>query len=124
LDAGVVVDWPQNLTVGCQARLDDFCTVRFVYHRETGWLRASRRTVCRQQPINYILIIVGVVASILAIGIALLLAWKIYVTMHDRREYASFEQEYKKARSKSIDNPLYRNVVTKYQNPTFMAASD
>lgn len=44
------------------------------------------------------LIVLGVVIGILVIGILVLLAWKAVVTVHDRREFERFQQEFKKAR--------------------------
>ena len=36
---------------------------------------------------------VGVVAGIVLIGLALLLIWKLLMIIHDRREFAKFEKE-------------------------------
>lgn len=38
-------------------------------------------------------IILGVIAAIVLIGLALLLLWKMVTTIHDRREFARFEKE-------------------------------
>lgn len=35
----------------------------------------------------------GVIGAIVAVGLALLLMWKVLTTIHDRREYAQFEKE-------------------------------
>jgi Integrin beta cytoplasmic domain len=40
-------------------------------------------------------IIIGVVTGILAVGLTVLLTWKVIVTLHDQREYARFEEERK-----------------------------
>jgi protocadherin alpha len=50
------------------------------------------------KPVDILLIIVGVIVGILAVGITLLFTWKAFVTIHDRREFARFEEEAKKAR--------------------------
>jgi len=42
----------------------------------------------------YILgIVLGVIGAIVLIGLALLLLWKLLTTIHDRREFAKFENE-------------------------------
>ena len=38
-------------------------------------------------------IILGVIAAIVLIGMAMLLLWKLLTTIHDRREFARFEKE-------------------------------
>ena len=43
-------------------------------------------------------IVLGVVISILVVGLLALLAWKTVVTVHDRREFARFQEEFKRSR--------------------------
>jgi integrin beta 1 len=38
-------------------------------------------------------IVLGVIAAIVLIGMAMLLLWKLLTTIHDRREFARFEKE-------------------------------
>ena len=38
-------------------------------------------------------IVLGVIGAIVAIGLALILMWKVFTTIHDRREFARFEEE-------------------------------
>lgn len=38
-------------------------------------------------------IVLGVIAAIVLIGMAVLLLWKLFTTIHDRREFARFEKE-------------------------------
>jgi uncharacterized membrane protein len=38
-------------------------------------------------------LVLGVIGGIVLIGLLLLLIWKIVTSIHDRREYAKFEQE-------------------------------
>ena len=52
---------------------------------------------CRK-PTDVKLIVLGVVIGILVVGILALLAWKAVVTIHDRREFARFQEEFKKSR--------------------------
>jgi len=43
-------------------------------------------------------IVVAVIGCIVAVGLILLCSWKVFVTVHDQREYASFENEVKARR--------------------------
>jgi len=52
---------------------------------------------CRK-PLDVKLIVLGVVIGILVVGILALLTWKAVVTIHDRREFARFQEEFKKSR--------------------------
>ena len=38
-------------------------------------------------------IVLGVIGAIVAIGLALILMWKVFTIIHDRREFARFEKE-------------------------------
>lgn len=38
-------------------------------------------------------IVLGVIGAIVAVGLALLIMWKVLTTIHDRREFARFEKE-------------------------------
>ena len=42
---------------------------------------------------NPVILVIGVIAAIVGIGIAALLVWKVYTSMKDAREYNQFIQE-------------------------------
>ena len=48
--------------------------------------------VCPES-VNILAIVGGVVGGIVAVGLALLLIWKMLTMIHDRREFAKFEKE-------------------------------
>ncbi|KAK8731943.1 hypothetical protein OTU49_007346, partial [Cherax quadricarinatus] len=64
-------------------------------------------------------IVFGLIAAIVAIGLLTLLIWKLLTTIHDRREYAKFEQERKAAQWETAENPLYKSAETTFKNPAF-----
>ncbi|XP_063603474.1 integrin beta-PS-like [Penaeus indicus] len=64
-------------------------------------------------------IVFGLVAAIVAIGLLTLLIWKLLTTIHDRREYAKFEDERRKAQWNTDGNPLYRPATNTFKNPAF-----
>lgn len=64
-------------------------------------------------------IVVGVVAGIVLIGLALLLIWKLLMIIHDRREFAKFEKEKMNAKWDTGENPIYKSAVTTVINPKY-----
>lgn len=44
----------------------------------------------------------SVIGSIFLLGLAALLVWKLLVTIHDRREFAKFEEERAKAKWEAV----------------------
>lgn len=55
-------------------------------------VRIQKQRECPPQV--YVLgIVLGVIAAVVLIGLALLLLWKLLTTIHDRREFAKFEKE-------------------------------
>uniref|UniRef100_A0A8C4QTB9 Integrin beta n=1 Tax=Eptatretus burgeri TaxID=7764 RepID=A0A8C4QTB9_EPTBU len=75
-------------------------------------------TECPTEP-NVLAIIAGVVIGIVFIGLALLIIWKLLMTIHDRREFAKFEKERTNAKWDSADNPIYKSAVTTVVNPKY-----
>lgn len=64
--------------------------------------------------------IIRVIVAILLAGIIMLLTWKVFTTLHDRREYASFLDNTKKEKwARNEINPLYKDAHTTFENPTF-----
>lgn len=49
----------------------------------------------------------------------MLIVWKIVTTIHDRKEYAKFENERSKARWHRGENPLYKPTISTFKNPTY-----
>ena len=49
------------------------------------------------------LTIIIIVSSILAFGLFCLMIWRMLATLHDRREFAKFEQEREKARWETVN---------------------
>jgi Integrin beta tail domain/Integrin beta cytoplasmic domain len=74
---------------------EDDCRFQFIYNdREEGKIvvRAQQDREC--PPKVFMLgIVLGVIAAIVLIGLAVLLLWKLLTTIHDRREFARFEKE-------------------------------
>lgn len=105
----------------CQYRDENGCTYRFAYELDVTddvILKVEKDLIC-PEPVNALLVVGGVIGGIIGIGLLLLLIWKLLTTIHDKREYAKFEQERQKAKWEEGENPLYKKAVTETQNPTY-----
>lgn len=78
----------------------------------------NKDTDCRA-PANPILIVLPIVAGIVLIGLLLLLAWKIYQTIRDKKEWENFEKDMKQSKWTKGQNPIFQKPMTKFQNPTY-----
>ncbi|XP_067891272.1 integrin beta-5 isoform X2 [Heterodontus francisci] len=98
----------------CLYKTENDCVMRFTYSEHVSGksiLTALKEPECASEtdPVTVLLAVVG---SILAVGIALLAIWKLIVTIHDRREFARFQNERSRARYEMATNPLYRQPIT------------
>ena len=73
------------------------------------------------KPVNVLAIVLAIILAILFIGLALLLIWKLLVTIHDRREFAKFEKERQNAKWDMVC--LGWNMVVEVALHTFPIAS-
>lgn len=69
-------------------------------------VRAQKEREC--PPKVFVLgIILGVIAAIVLIGLAILLLWKLLTTISDRREFAKFEKERMMAKWDTVSGLIY-----------------
>ncbi|XP_023210792.1 integrin beta-PS-like [Centruroides sculpturatus] len=78
-----------------------------------------QRTKDCPEPVNLLAIVLGVIGGIVAVGLALLLIWKLLTTIHDRREFAKFEKERQMAKWDTGENPIYKQATSTFKNPTY-----
>merc|ERR550532_3621377 len=89
-------DLVQNDERLCTFIDDDDCRFTFVYgyKNETGelqvWVQETKECPV---VVDIMGIVLGVIGAIVAIGLALILMWKVFTSIHDRREFAKFEKE-------------------------------
>ncbi|KFO21267.1 Integrin beta-7 [Fukomys damarensis] len=67
-------------------------------------------------------IVLGCVGGIVAVGLGLVLAYRLSVEIYDRREYHRFEKEQQQLKWKQDSNPLYKSAITTTINPHFQGA--
>ncbi|XP_013871600.1 integrin beta-1 [Austrofundulus limnaeus] len=104
----------------CKERDENDCWFYFTYSvkGDVKEVHVSEKLECPAGP-NIIPIVVGVVAGIVMIGLALLLIWKLLMIIHDRREFAKFEKEKMNAIWDTGENPIYKSAVTTVVNPKY-----
>jgi len=101
---------------------DDDCRFKFVYgfHNTTGELEVYVQET-KECPvvIDIMGIVLGVIGAIVAIGLALILMWKVFTSIHDRREFAKFEKERMLAKWDTGENPIFKQATSTFKNPTY-----
>ena len=58
-------------------------------------------SVCPES-VNILAIVLGTIIGIVVIGLILLLIWRLFTTLHDRREFAKFEKETQNAKFDTV----------------------
>ncbi|GAB6025583.1 hypothetical protein CHUAL_011311 [Chamberlinius hualienensis] len=108
----------------CRMEDKDGCLYYFVY--TNNFENSERQIKTRVQserecpePVNALVISVSVIGAIVAIGLALLLLWKILTTIYDRREYAKFVDNCQNAKWEKGENPTYVPSTSTYANPMY-----
>uniref|UniRef100_A0A4D5R9L8 Integrin beta n=1 Tax=Scolopendra viridis TaxID=118503 RepID=A0A4D5R9L8_SCOVI len=104
----------------CKYTDDDDCRFIFVYgfNESTPYIRVQKTKEC-PPPLNILMIVLGVIGGIVAIGLCLLLIWKLLTTIHDRREFAKFEKERQMAKWDTGENPIFKQATSTFKNPTY-----
>ncbi|MGH0126240.1 UNVERIFIED_CONTAM: hypothetical protein FKN15_000494 [Acipenser sinensis] len=81
--------------MNCTYKDEDDCVVRFQYYEDASGasiLYVVEERECPKGP-DILVVLLSVAGAILLIGLAALLIWKLLITIHDRREFAKFEEE-------------------------------
>ncbi|KAL4624645.1 integrin beta-1-like [Arapaima gigas] len=105
----------------CKERTNNDCWFYYTYsvvNSTVPVVHVVKDEECPKGP-DIIPIVVGVVAGIVLIGLALLLIWKLLMIIHDRREFAKFEKEKLNAKWDTGENPIYKSAVTTVVNPKY-----
>ncbi|XP_029967045.1 integrin beta-5 [Salarias fasciatus] len=98
----------------CLFKTDNDCVMKFTYSEHASGrsvLTALKEPECGGGP-DALMVLLAVVGSILLVGVVLLAAWKLVITVHDRREFARFQSARSRARYEMASNPLYKQPVS------------
>ncbi|XP_038610606.1 integrin beta-3 isoform X2 [Tachyglossus aculeatus] len=107
--------------VNCTYKDENDCVVRFQYSEDSSGksiLYVENEPDCPKGP-DILVVLLSVMAAILFIGLATLLIWKLLITIHDRREFAKFEEERARAKWDTANNPLYKEATSTFTNITY-----
>ncbi|KAJ8948573.1 hypothetical protein NQ318_007577 [Aromia moschata] len=107
----------ENGEVMCHFEDEDGCRFRFVYYYDETQKLQVRAQEERECPdvVHIPAIILGVIAAVVLIGMAILLLWKLLTTIHDRREFARFEKEKMMAKWDTGENPIYKQATSTFK---------
>lgn len=95
----------------CRFYNENDCLYEFVYNEnvfdENGkiYVVATEKLECPPE-FHIMGLILALISSIVLIGMALLFMWKLFTTIHDRREFARFEKERRSAKWDTVSGLL------------------
>lgn len=95
------------------------CTIPYVYqfNKDNTVLLKTGQKVCRTP--THVAFVPGlIIGAIFILGLILLLIWKCWIAIQDKREYAKFEEERKRTVYALQQNPIYRPATTAYMVPS------
>ncbi|KAI5936192.1 Integrin beta-3 [Manis javanica] len=81
--------------VNCTYKNEEDCVVRFQDCEDSSGKPTPcvvEEPECPKGP-DILVVLLSVTGAILLIGLATLLIWKLLITIHDRKEFAKFEEE-------------------------------
>ncbi|KAK0049467.1 integrin beta-1 [Biomphalaria pfeifferi] len=102
----------------CSIKQEDGCFLSFyVISSETNVTIIVQKTKTCSEPVDILPIVAAVVGGVVAIGLLLLLLWKILTSIFDKIEYARFQEDLKQCKWAKQENPVYKGATTTYKNP-------
>nr|XP_039253013.1 integrin beta-1-B-like [Styela clava] len=106
----------------CQ-EVDEYndCTFWFWYNKDGDIIQIDTDPDTQVCPVyaNPMYIIIGIIAAIVGIGLAILLIWKLLTSIKDAREYKQWQKEVQGAKWESGGNPIFQSATSTFQNPTY-----
>nr|XP_040583896.1 LOW QUALITY PROTEIN: integrin beta-PS-like [Lepeophtheirus salmonis] len=75
---------------------------------------------CRFYGVNYMLISLSTVIGTIVLGLLGILIYKLYIIHQDKREYERFLALKQNQKFALNENALYKNPISKFQNPTYL----
>lgn len=121
LGAAIPVSSQEGNAVNCSYKDENDCVQHFQYYEDESGksiLYVVKEPVCPEGP-DVLVVSLAVAGAILLLGLIGLLIWKLLITIHDRREYAKFEEERAKAKWDTAHNPLYKGATSTFTNVAY-----
>uniref|UniRef100_A0A8D3D0I2 Integrin beta n=1 Tax=Scophthalmus maximus TaxID=52904 RepID=A0A8D3D0I2_SCOMX len=94
--------------VNCSYKDENDCVEHFQYYEDESGksiLYVVKEPECPQGP-DTLVVLMAVAGAILLLGLVGLLIWKLLVTIHDRKEFAKFEEDHFHLQKRSIPRQL------------------
>ncbi|XP_068574553.1 integrin beta-3a [Cebidichthys violaceus] len=107
--------------VNCSYKDEDDCVEHFQYYEDESGksiLYVVKEPECPQGA-DILVVLLAVAGAILLLGLIGLLIWKLLVSIHDRRDFARFEEERSKAKWDTANNPLYKGATSTFTNVAY-----
>ncbi|KAL3282739.1 hypothetical protein HHI36_005908 [Cryptolaemus montrouzieri] len=95
------------------------CSILYKYYYDGDKNLIVKVQKYKRCPPNALVWTLGVIGTIVLAALVMLLVWKLFTTIHDRREYVKFENERKNLKWHRDENPLYRDAITTFKNPCY-----
>ena len=108
----------KNETGELQVRTSNDFTVNYPFKLNLLQVWVQETKEC-PEVVDIMGIVLGVIGAIVAIGLALILMWKVFTSIHDRREFAKFEKERMLAKWDTGENPIFKQATSTFKNPTY-----
>ncbi|KAL6112889.1 itgb6 [Pungitius sinensis] len=125
ISVNTTADHDRSPSMQCTLMMENECWISFgVEEGETGTTAYNLQMLGCPEPPNIPMIILGVSLSIVCIGLILLAAWKMLVSVHDRKEVAKFEAERSKAKWQTGTNPLFKSSTSTFKNVTYKSREE
>ncbi|XP_005397218.1 PREDICTED: integrin beta-7 [Chinchilla lanigera] len=105
----------------CKEKTQDNQLFFFLVEDEAGGRVVLRVRPQEKRADRTLAIVLGCIGGIVAVGLGLVLAYRLSVEIYDRREYSRFEKERLQLNWKQDSNPLYKSAVTTTKNPKFQS---
>lgn len=103
---------------------DDNCVFTFTYNYDANQVPVVTVLKSRDCPreVNVAAIGIGIAAAVVLIGLAVLFIARFLLYVKDRRDYARFMEDTKKA-VWTDENPIYKKAKINYKNPIYKKES-
>ncbi|XP_065364687.1 integrin beta-PS-like [Calliphora vicina] len=102
----------------CTVYDDNDCKFTFKYSEDNDDIVDVHAEINIECPSKVFILglVLGIIGTMVLVGLATLLLWKLLTTMHDKRE---FEKERMDAKWNTGGNPLFTPATTTFENPTY-----
>lgn len=110
----------KDLTITSCFLQDRFgCIIKFnVYDSENEQtIKIKSLRECPPNPPDPLIIGASVSGAVVLIVLLCILIWKLLTMFYDNMEYSKFEHDLKNPAWETIENPIYKECITSFQNP-------